>query len=71
MNCKDCKYCKYQGRGIAGGYKCTHEKIYDSAKRYEEIKGKRLTKSVDHIGYNIIKTSLRHCPLKEVKDDEV
>lgn len=68
MNCKDCKYCEYLGRGIAGGYKCTHKKIRESAKRYEKIKGKRFTKSVDHIGYNMIKTSLRHCPLKAVDE---
>lgn len=64
MKCKDCNYCVYMGEGIAGGYKCTHKKIHESAERYREVKGTKINKEVDHIGYNMIKTSLRHCPLK-------
>lgn len=65
MKCNDCKYCSYEGMGIAGGYKCTHPDIENSAKKYEEIKGKTINKSYSHIGYHMIKTALRYCPLKK------
>lgn len=69
MRCKNCKYCIYTGAGISGGYKCTHPKIEDSAKRYEHLKNKRINKYYPHIGYEMIKTALRYCPytMKEVE----
>lgn len=70
MKCKYCEYCVYVGSGISGGYKCTHPNLESSAKQYEKEKRKRINKSHDHIGYNMIKTSLRYCPykMKEVKE---
>lgn len=70
MKCRDCKYCAYYGLGIAGGYKCEHPKIMDSAKKYEKEKGKRINKSHNHIGYGMIKTSLRYCPYKMKEDSK-
>lgn len=26
MKCAECKYCNYEGTGLAGGYKCSHPK---------------------------------------------
>ena len=68
MKCKDCKYCKCYGSGISGGFKCTHENIYKSARMHENRAGKRINKSVEHIGYKMIKTSMKHCPLKQDKE---
>lgn len=64
MKCKDCKFCRYEGAGIVGGYKCRHPNIEESAKQYEQIKGKVINKDYYHIGYQMIKTSLRYCPYK-------
>ena len=70
MRCKDCKYCIYGGVGINRGYKCIHPKLEDSAKKYEALKGKKMNKYHPHIGYEMIKTSLRYCPykMKEVEE---
>lgn len=70
MKCKDCGYCVYTGAGISGGYKCTHPNIEDSARRYEKLKRKRINKAHEHIGFKMIKTSLRYCPykMKEVEE---
>lgn len=64
MKCKDCQYCYYAGLGISGGYQCKHPDIVKSAKQYEDLKNKRIYKDYSHIGYHMIKTSLRHCPFK-------
>lgn len=68
MKCSECKYCEDYGRGISGGYHCTHERVCESAEEYALRKGKRINKEHSFIGYNMIKTSLRYCPLKEVKE---
>lgn len=64
MKCKDCKFCTYEGAGIDGGYKCRHPDIEESAKKYEQLKRKVINKEYPHIGYDMIKTSLRYCPYK-------
>ncbi len=68
MNCKNCKYCKYAGAGIAGGFKCTHPDLEESANKYERLNGKRMIKARSHIGYTMIKTSLRYCPFRMLKE---
>lgn len=70
MKCKDCKFCTYEGAGIAGGYKCRHPNIEESAKQYEQIKRKVINKDYPHIGYHMIKTSLRYCPYKILKGED-
>ncbi|RJV72761.1 hypothetical protein DW969_15905 [Eubacterium sp. AM47-9] len=51
MKCAECKYCNYEGTGLAGGYKCRHPKIEECAKKYEKKTNKRMTKA-DLIDYN-------------------
>lgn len=65
MNCRDCKYCVY-----IGSYTCVHPELEKSAKKYEDKNNKRIGKSHSHIGYKLIKTSLRYCPYKMIGDDK-
>ena len=72
IKCKDCIFCKdysksYQKQNY---FICTHKDIETSAKRYEKKTGKRIIKQKNFIGFKPIKTSLKYCPLKEVKDDD-
>lgn len=70
MKCAECKYCNYEGTGLAGGYKCRHPKIEECAKKYEKKTNKRMTKAPRHIGYKLVKTCLRYCPYKMMEDDK-
>lgn len=45
MKCAECKYCNYEGTGLAGGYKCRHPKIEECAKKYEKKTKKKNDKS--------------------------
>lgn len=56
---------------MAGGYKCKHPNIEESAKQYEQIKRKVINKDYTHIGYHLIKTSLRYCPYKMLKGENL
>lgn len=72
VKCMDCVYCKdcsniFQKQNH---FICTHENIFKSALEYEKKTGKRIIKQKDFIGFKPIKTSLKYCPLKEVKKDE-
>lgn len=68
--CIECPYAKYSGHGITAGWKCTHPKIEESAKEYEKIKRKRIVKSVEFIGRELPRTSIRWCPDKMKKKVE-
>lgn len=65
--CIDCLYLSYYGTGIRAGWRCSHPKVYGSAKNYENIKREKIVKSVDFIGCKLPKTSLRWCPYKMEK----
>lgn len=67
MKCKYCKWCKYSGYGMSAGYWCSHENVVKSASSYEKQSKRTITKSKDFIGKEMPKTSLRWCPLKDVK----
>lgn len=72
IKCMDCVYCTdyskpYQKQNY---FVCKHKDINKSAERYEKITGKRLVKANNFIGFKPIKTTLKYCPLKEVKDDD-
>lgn len=70
VKCTDCTYCVYVGAGISGGYKCHHPRIEVAATQYEIKKGKKINKTHEHIGYKMIKTSLRYCPYRIEKIEE-
>lgn len=65
MKCEYCNFCVYVGSGISGGYKCRHPRLEECVHKYETVKGKKIRKSHDHIGYKMIKTSLIYCPYRE------
>lgn len=65
--CIDCPYITYSGKGITAGWRCSHPNIEESAKKYENLKRKRIVKSIDYISNEIPKTSLRWCPEKMKK----
>lgn len=60
MKCQECKYCKYN----SAGYWCEHRNVVESAKEYEKLKHIKIQKSVYFIGFRMVKTRLRWCPLK-------
>lgn len=72
IKCMDCVYCKDYSSIFQkqNNFICTHENIFKSAEEYEKKNGKRIIKQKNFIGFKPIKTSLKYCPLKEVKDDE-
>ena len=70
MKCSECIYCHCVGAGIGGGYKCRHPLIEKCAREYEMKNSKRMVKEYQHIGYKPIKTCLRYCPYKMMKEEE-
>lgn len=63
MNCKDCDHCKRHS-GVSA-FVCKHPDVEESALNYEKLRGKRITKSKNFVGWNLPKTCLRWCPLKK------
>lgn len=73
IKCMNCVFCKDYSKTYEklNNFVCTHDDINKSAERYEKKTGRRISKSKDFIGFKPIKTTLRYCPLKEVKCDDV
>ena len=65
MKCKDCEFCKLHSSGTVGEYHCKHPELDKYLKKYEARTKKKIKKAAWFIGYNMIKTNLRYCPLKE------